>query len=164
MYLASIWKYFYRIWKYFFTDKGMTETTLAERVIYLLKSKGLKTNYKAEKAIGISQSTFSKIKRGKTVTLQENTCQILSEYFQVDPIWLQTGDGEMRKTQNQYTNCEPGSPEFQNQLNELKLQNRMLQERLDECRKLIYYMNNKEGPQKKYVAGDSVENRSTGSE
>lgn len=141
----------------------MTETTLAERVIYLLKPKGLKTNYKAEKAIGISQSTFSKIKRGKTVTLQENTCQILSEYFQVDPIWLQTGDGEMRKSQNQYTNYEPGSPEIQNQINELRLQNRILQERLDECRKMIYYMNKGE-PQKKYAAGDPVEQRGTGSD
>lgn len=70
----------------------------------------------------------------------------------------------MRKSQNQYTNYEPGSPEIQNQINELRLQNRILQERLDECRKIIYLMNNKEGPSQKYASGDSVDIRSTGSE
>jgi transcriptional regulator with XRE-family HTH domain len=138
------------------------DTGLSERIKYLLELKGY-TSYQASIDTKISQSTFSHILSGKTKKISTNTANILSNYFNVDPYWLQTGKGEIRKSQNQYTNCEPGSPEFQNQLNELKLQNRILQERLDECRKLIYYMNNKDGPQKKYVAGDSVENRSTGS-
>lgn len=138
------------------------DTGLKDRIKYLLDKKGF-TPYQVSADTKISQSTFSNYLTGKTKTISIRTAKKLSDYFNVDPYWLQTGNGEMEKTQNQYTNCEPGSPEFQNQLNELKLQNRILQERLDECRKLIYYMNNKDGPQKKYVAGDSVENRSTGS-
>jgi transcriptional regulator with XRE-family HTH domain len=135
---------------------------LKDRIAFLVREKGLSINVIAFEC-DVDPAVFSRLKNGEQKTVQKKNLKLIADYFNVDPYWLQTGKGEMRKTQNQYTNCEPGSPEFQNQLNELKLQNRILQERLDECRKLIYYMNNKDGPQKKYVAGDSVENRSTGS-
>lgn len=136
--------------------------TLKERIAFLIEEKGLKANEIAAQC-GVDATIFSRIKNEKQKSLQGKNLILIANYFQVERYWLQTGNGEMRKTQNQYTSYEPGSPEIEHQINELKLQNRILQERLDECRKMIYYMN-KEGPQKKYAAGDPVEQLSTGSD
>lgn len=69
--------------------------SLQGRILYLIDNKQLSC-YKISQDTGIAEGTLSKITSGTTKKLSNNTLHILSNYFNVNPEWLQRGIGEMQ--------------------------------------------------------------------
>ncbi len=78
--------------------------SLWERIQILIDSKGI-TAYELSRAIGISQSTITKWKKGIDVKPRKEILEKLAEYFNVTEDWLRTGQ-EMKQnaTKNQVSN------------------------------------------------------------
>ena len=55
------------------------------------------TEFEVYMKTGISESTLSRIKRKNTVRVHKKNLELLSSYFNVNPSWLKTGEGEMLK-------------------------------------------------------------------
>lgn len=69
-------------------------STLQERLVYLLKNKGI-TSYQLSADTGVSEGTLSRIFCGKTQKLRESTLKKLAEYFEINADWLRNGSGDI---------------------------------------------------------------------
>jgi SOS-response transcriptional repressor LexA len=82
----------------------MRESTLASRLRDARKAREL-TQVQLSKLSGVRQSDISKIERGDT---QRTTSAVeLAQALQCDPVWLATGDGEMRVNAPPSVEVEP---------------------------------------------------------
>lgn len=74
-------------------------STLQERLHYLIDNKRL-SSYRISQVTGVSEATLSNILNGKTKKLSKSTLDALSNYFNINKEWLQTGNGEIQLSES----------------------------------------------------------------
>ena len=75
---------------------------LVERINYILKNNKIKpgvSEYEFAKSLGTYPSKFSEIRSGKVKTLSQDIALEISKIYNVEFMWLLTGEGNIFKTQ-----------------------------------------------------------------
>lgn len=83
------------------SDEFKEIATTSERLIELRESLNLSKNKFAQK-IGVNVSTLSRWESGKSETIRSNYLKVISDTFNVSPLWLFGFDVPMNKEEKQH--------------------------------------------------------------
>lgn len=84
----------------------MKKDNIKERVIAVLKAKGLNVN-RASKVFGIPQRTLNRQVNEDGKIAMDLMYSILDNFPEISPLWLVTGEGDMLRESNALQECVP---------------------------------------------------------